>query len=220
MFKKQLIKFFLTLISHPAARGGVIRKSTFKGVELTMSIEKLIADLTTALRENTAATTQLNEGRNDALQQLKAAATSDADKPARKRRTSAEVAADAAAEQAPQADTAADAQSAKDEGAQARQGDFSGDALKSIAATYLGKFTDPAVRTPEAQKIKAMLDYFGTPALSGEKSTLDDDQRYQAHWFLTRIVNGLAVNYSADNDFDSDPLGDAKGGDSDDDMLG
>lgn len=182
-----------------------------------MTIEKLLAENTEALRENTAATLKLIEGREQALEQLANAAK----KPAAKKATTTKKPAAKKDEEAdkPEEKPAAKKAETKKVAAKKRDVDTSDDALRKLFGDYLKGTDDEDERKTRGEQVKAMLDHFGSPAIAGDKSTLDDDQRYQATFFGERFTNGLPVDFSADYDFDGDPLfdsneaGDGEGGD-------
>jgi hypothetical protein len=189
-----------------------------------MSIEQLLADQTAALRdqtaairENTAALLQLHAGREEALKQLAgvAAGGGEAPKTTRTRRTKAEdvggasTANDSGANDASGGSTAAGSPATSAAGADTstrRDVDFSEDGLKKSVGDWLQETSDGEERNRRALQVKAMLDHFGSPTVAGPKSTLDEDQRYQATFYVARFIAGLPVDFSTDYDFDADPL--------------
>ena len=98
-----------------------------------------------------------------------------------------------------------------------RAGDFSRDEVKNEFLGWLGE-------NPDADEIKArqafvveLGNYFGVKQVFAD-GALDEEQRKQALFYLRRKREGLKADFSAEYDFDGDPLADqstddASGGD-------
>lgn len=195
-----------------------------------MSIEALLAEQTAAIREqtnaiveNTAAVLKLHAGREEALEQLSKVAAGGGE-PAkttrtRKAKTAESGAATTGGGEAPAEQGAG--QSAPE--TQRRAIDTSDAGLRALLGGWLRGSTEQPIPQEESAKraaqVAAMLQHFGSPAVAGDKSTLDDDQRYQAVFFIERMIAGQPVDFNADYDFDGDPLFD-KPAAAADDLLG
>lgn len=86
----------------------------------------------------------------------------------------------------------------------------SDDDLRDLAGTYLGGKNEKTPLTAEQVTerrgfIAAMMKELGTAKLCGPESTLDDDGRKKAAFYIRRASEGLKVDFSADYDFDGDP---------------
>lgn len=74
--------------------------------------------------------------------------------------------------------------------------------LRAAAAAYLkGDGSDP---TPRKEFIASVMQELGTPMLCGDKSTLDDDGRKKADFYIRRKAEGLKVDFDAEYDFDGE----------------
>jgi hypothetical protein len=155
-----------------------------------MTIEALLERNAVAVEKLCELTEQLIAGRDAAIEQLKAAGA--AEKPAT--RTSAKKNGEATKGKA------------NETTATSRQIDTSDAGIAALVTPWMQSHTTDAERTGAAEAVQAMLQHFGSPMLTGVKSTLDETQRYQAYFFLELIIAGKAPNYSAEYDFDADPL--------------
>lgn len=171
-------------------------------------LEAEIKELTAAVKENTELLRQMNAGREEALKALTEGGAATTTAPTR-RRSAAAKAAEAAADPAV---SAADAK--KDDAAAAAASwnpDISVDGMRTLMQDYLS-IDDADAKTARTAQLRSVLDHFGVDAVNpipskpDKKSLEGDDVRRQAAFFLTRIVNGLPVDFKADWNFDSDPL--------------
>lgn len=200
-----------------------------------MSIEAALAEQTAAIKENTAAVTE-NTAR---VMELLAASEKarelignmDGAAPAKPRATRKK--ADAPAEQQQGGGDAVEESTVTSTTAAAtststaaspiearREVDTSDDGLRKLVGDWLQGTNDAAVRGERAGQVQAMLQHFGSPTIAGEKSTLDESQRYQVTFYVARMIAGLPVDYSQDYDFDGDPLFDQQPEAAADDLLG
>jgi hypothetical protein len=103
-----------------------------------------------------------------------------------------------------------------------RASDFSRDQVKNEFIGWLGETTDMSERKTRSEFVTAIGQHFGvTKPFDPTNGLADDDARKQTLFFLRRKRAGLDVNFSADYDFDADPLAaDNVADDSDIDPLG
>lgn len=165
-----------------------------------MSIEALIKGLTEAVAENTEQLKMVNAGREAAIEKLTANDAGGA--PARKTRAKKD---DAAAE--PAASTTA-AEPAADAAPKCNWNpDTSDDGLRSLAQALVGKVAaDGSNKAEISGQLSSVLQELGTPKICGPDSTLDDDGKRKAAFFLTRFANDMPVDFNADYNFGEDPL--------------
>jgi hypothetical protein len=160
-----------------------------------MSIEAALAELTEAVKANTAILEKLEAGREAAVNALEAKADG---KSTRSRKKADETPAPAKEEAKPAAEKTPEA-----------AGDtptVSDDDLRNAATDYIKAAGDDAEkRKANAANIKAITDHFGTKTLVGETGIQDAEQRVQALFYLKRFGAGAEVNFSAEYDFSGDP---------------
>ncbi|PAL23594.1 hypothetical protein [Sphingopyxis sp. GW247-27LB] len=168
-----------------------------------MSIEALLKAHTEALEANTEQLKILNAGRAEAIEKLTAndaGATATRKPRASKKAEEATAAAEPAS--APKDDTAP---------ASSKTGkwnpDISDDGLRALAGKLVAKVApDQSNKAEIAGALTSINQELGTPKLVGADSTLDDDGKRKAAFFLTRFVNDMSVDFNADYDFGEDPL--------------
>lgn len=168
-----------------------------------MAIEQTLIEIRDALTANTETMKILIAGREDALAQMKAEAAKNAATGAAEpttRRTRAKK------DDAPPPATTTETPVAPEQASTRRDINTSDDGIKALVAPWMGGITDAAARQAAADKLTEVLTHFASPKLTGPESTLDDEQRYQTYFFIERIIAGKPVNFSADYDFDADPL--------------
>src|SRR3569623_1850902 len=68
--------------------------------------------------------------------------------------------------------------------------------LKATAQKYLGLDQDPKSLTERRNFVAAVMKELDTPMLCGEKSTLDNDGRCKAAFYIMRATAGLAVDFN------------------------
>lgn len=178
-----------------------------------MSIEALLAQTIEALDRNTAATLTLAAGRDEAIEQLKASQAAEASKPARTSRKKADEPA-AATTPAPTPTPEPEVTRTM------RQVDYSEDGVKALAGKFIQQDTDKDAMQTRAGQVVEMCKFFKSPKVAGPESTLTDETRYMATFFLERMLAGLPIDYMLDYDFDGDPLFDKPEGAPVDDILG
>lgn len=169
-----------------------------------MSIEALLAEHTAALNANTEQLKLMNAGRQEAISALTTSAGAAAPKARAKK---GETAAPAPAEVKPAGP------------------DVSDDAMRAFVGGWLKSSDDKDEQAARGAQLKSVLEHFSASALVGDNGIKSEDERRQALFFITRFKEGLKVDFSADYDFDADPLsqGDVEpAGDAaaEDDLLG
>jgi hypothetical protein len=82
---------------------------------------------------------------------------------------------------------------------------ISDDTIRDLAGGWLKATDDKAERAVRSDFVKSMLAHFGTKTLVGPEGIQDADARAQAVFFLKRKVATLAVDFTADYDFDGEP---------------
>jgi hypothetical protein len=168
-----------------------------------MSLEATIQALIVVQEKNTDALERLLAGREDALEQLKNAA-SPAATGTRSRAKKVDTVAETVVENGAAAAATTAATASVETKTVARPVDATNDELKARIAAWLG--TDPAQQAERKPQLAALLAQLGSPAVAGEKSTITDEQRYHATFYVERFKAGLPVDFGADYDFDGDPL--------------
>jgi hypothetical protein len=173
-----------------------------------MSLEQLLAENTAALIANTQALQVLEAGRQASLEQLKKAAeTGDAPKPTRRKK--ADEAPAAAAEEATVTQTVTEgAVSAPTTTAPAATESIEQQVRAETTAYVNAEGLTDDQKTARTDNIRAIMAHFGG-MLCGPTSTLDDEQRSQALFYIRRFAAGCTVDFSQDYDFSGDP---AQGG--------
>lgn len=168
-------------------------------------LEQEIKELTAAVKELTEVTKVMNAGREEALKALQEQAKNEG-APAASRRSRASKKDEAQADTAPAAETAAPASDAP-----SWNPDLSKDGTRKLVGDYLN-VEDAEAKKARTANVKAVLAHFGADAMNPIadrpeiKSVEGDDERRQAVFYITRFANGLTVDFSADYDFNSDPL--------------
>lgn len=171
-----------------------------------MSIEALLAENTAALIANTEQLKLLNAGREDALAAL--TAKTDAPKGTGRGRKAAEPAATEQVATATASASTAETQSTMASTTTLAKStvDVSDDAMRAFVSGWLKSTEDASEVAARGDQLKSILAHFGVSALVGEKGITGEDERRQALFFVTRFKEGLTVDFSADYDFDADPL--------------
>jgi hypothetical protein len=167
-------------------------------------LEEKIAALVAAVEANTAAVEKLNAGRDVALAKLEEKVTGGEAKPATRRRKAAETKAEE-----PATEPAAAAAETK--------GAFDDEVLRSASKNYIAGGKTEDERAARHANIKTIVDHFGGK-LVGPESTLDDEQKAQALFYVKRFAAGCKVDYSQDYDFAGDPTQDGLDAGSTDDF--
>ena len=160
-----------------------------------MSLESEISALTAAVKENSAILTQVLAGQKTVIESL----TSGGTEPGKGKGK--------AAAETGKTDTAnADKGKGKGKGV-ANYADVISDLARN---KFLNATDDTDERQERGAFIKSLAENFGVGKLT---EISDGDEQKAAVWYLKRKIAGLDVNFSAENDFDSDPTA---GGSSDD----
>lgn len=166
-------------------------------------LEQELKENTAALRENTEALKQMNAGRDEALKALQEQAKGEGSS-ARKPRA-------AAKKEEPAAEPAEIAAGAAGEPSWWNP-DISVVGMRGLVGDYIGQDADADAKTARTANVKAVLAHFGVDAVNPldnkptAKAIKGDDNRRQAAFFITRFANGVPVDFSADYDFNADPL--------------
>lgn len=87
-----------------------------------------------------------------------------------------------------------------------RASDFSEAQVKGEFAGWISETTDPEARKERTDFVVAIAQHFGVKTPFGANGVQDDEQRKQLLFFLRRKREGVAVDFSADYDFEGDPL--------------
>lgn len=170
-------------------------------------LEEKIAALVAAVEANTAAVEKLNAGRDVALAKLEEKVTGGEAKPATRRRKKIDdepAEGNAAGNAAPGSTTASQADSPSSAQTAAA---FDDDTLRGAVKDYIAGGKDEVARTARQANVKTIVDHFGGK-LVGPESTLDDEQKAQALFYVKRFAAGCKVDYSQDYDFSGDPTQD------------
>lgn len=171
-----------------------------------MSIEALLAEHTAALIANTEQLKLMNAGREEAI-----AALSSNPAPASK------------TTRAKKGETASATPAAAAAPEKTKRPDVSDDEMRAFVGSWLKSTADKDEQAARGAQLKSVLEHFGVSALVGDAGIKGEDERRQALFFITRFKEGLKVDFSADYDFDADPLtqGDVEPDAADeDDLLG
>ncbi len=166
-----------------------------------MSIEALLKEHTEAIRENTEQLRLMNAGRDAALEKLTSNDASTATATRKPRAKKEETAAAEPAKTEPAKDEPAAASAAAN-----WNPDVSDDGLRKLAQTLVAKVKPDGSNKAEISGLLASINQeLGTAKLVGPDSTLDDDGKRKAAFFLTRFINDMPVDFNADYNFGEDP---------------
>lgn len=176
-----------------------------------MSIEAALADLTAAVKANSALLERVVAGQQAAIEKLEGGA-----KPAstRGRKPAAE---QPKAETPAPAETPTPAPAAPAKPATALPKDA--DELKAFVSAWTGGTDDADERKARVDFLKAIAQELGVEAKFAALAGAEDGIK-KTVFYINRKKEGLSVDFSADYDFDSDPAQDAVGNEdtSDDDF--
>lgn len=165
-----------------------------------MAIEALLERIAVGLEANTAVLQILNAGREASLEQLKKAGEAGEAAPARATRKKK-------ADEAPAVTETATAPTAVPPAAAAAPVDGLSaleTELKAAVTAHIEGTTVAEEKAARVADIQAIMAHFGGK-LVGPQSTLDDDQKAQALFYVRRYAAGLPVDFSQDYDFAGDP---------------
>lgn len=160
-----------------------------------MSLEAAIGSLGELLTINNDLLKQLIDGRTEALASLRGADAGD--KPARRTRAPK---ADATPAAEPEAAPAPAAPKAKKFNPK-----IDDENVRTYLGDWMGSTDDKEERTKRGTFVKSVMDHFGSSTFVGETG-IPAENRKEALFYIERFRNGLTADFSADYDFDVDPL--------------